>query len=251
MFPQPAITTRPPAIYTEPREPDRGDHDRPDAESRRYQSRSLLANGFAIAATIDVTRFDDPPGPCGVDGCSLRQAVLQANLTPGADTITLHAGTYKLKLQGDDAIAAAGDLDITDTLTIDGDPAGGTIINAKGCKDRAFEVFDGCRADARARDREGRQRGRRRWRRVQRRHAHDSRQRHHRATKAGNSGGGIASEAGTCTLTDVVVTQEQSAVENDGGGLEFFPEGTATVLRSTISKNSAGDTGGGWIPTTA
>ena len=44
--------------------------------------------GSRIAATIDVTRFDDPPGPCGVDGCSLRQAVLQANLTPGADTIT-------------------------------------------------------------------------------------------------------------------------------------------------------------------
>jgi hypothetical protein len=39
-----------------------------------------------------------------------------------------------LKLQGDDAIAAAGDLDITDTLTIDGDPAGGTIINAKAAR---------------------------------------------------------------------------------------------------------------------
>ena len=38
---------------------------------------------------------------------------------------------------------------------------------------------------------------------------------------------------------------KNKAVNNDGGGLEFFPEGTATVLRSTISKNSAGDTGGG------
>ena len=201
------------------------------------------APGFAAAATIDVTRFDDPPGQCDASGCSLRQAVLQANAVPGADTITLHAGTYKLKLQGDDATAAAGDLDITDAVTIDGDPAGGTIINAKGAKDRAFEVLDGAaltlghvtvKGGNAAVDGGG-------VFSVGTLTIHDS---VFVGNKAANSGGGIASEAGTCTLTDVVVTKNK-AVNNDGGGLEFFPEGTATVLRSTISKNSAGDTGGG------
>ena len=60
-----------------------------------------LSSVSAMAATIDVTRFDDPPGPCDVSGCSLRQAVLLANSTPGPDTITLHPGKYKLKLTGD------------------------------------------------------------------------------------------------------------------------------------------------------
>ena len=65
--------------------------------------------------------------------------------------------------------------------------------------------------------------------------------------KAGISGGGIACEDGTCTLTDVVVTKNK-AVTNDGGALEVLPAGagtpTATLLRVTLSKNSAGDTGG-------
>ncbi len=202
-----------------------------------------VAPGLAMAATIDVTRFDDPPGPCDASGCSLRQAVLQANAVSGADTITLHAGTYKLKLKGDDATAEAGDLDVTDTLTIDGDPAGGTIINAKGAKDRAFEVFDGValtlghvtvKGGNAAVDGGG-------VFSVGTLTIHDS---VFVGNKAGNSGGAIACEAGTCTLTDVVVTKNK-AVNNDGGGLEVLFETTATVVRSTISKNSAGDTGGG------
>lgn len=203
-----------------------------------------LPYGIAGAAPIDVTRFDDPLGPCdATSGCSLRQAVLQANATPGADTITLHAGTYKLKLKGDDSTAEAGDLDVTDDLTIDGDPAGGTIINAKGGKDRAFEVFDAVALTlghvtvkgGSAADDGGAVFS------VGTLTIHDS---VITGNKAGDSGGGIACEAGTCTLTDDVITKNK-AVDDDGGGLEFAPEGTDTVVRSTISKNSAGDTGGG------
>ncbi|NCX97318.1 MAG: hypothetical protein EBX35_01675 [Planctomycetia bacterium] len=43
---------------------------------------------------------------------TLRQAVIQANATPGADTIMLRAGTYRLTLAGaDEDAAATGDLD--------------------------------------------------------------------------------------------------------------------------------------------
>lgn len=201
-----------------------------------------LSSVSAMAATIDVTRFDDPPGPCDVSGCSLRQAVLLANSTPGPDTITLHPGKYKLKLTGDDAIAEKGDLDITDVVTIQGDPAGGTVIDAKGAKDRAFEVLaDGdltisdvtVKGGSAAVDGGG-------ILSVGTLTVTDS---VFTTNKAGNSGGGIACEDGTCTLTDVVITKNK-AVTNDGGALEVFPLGTATLLRVTLSKNSAGDTGG-------
>ena len=201
-----------------------------------------LSSVSAMAAPIDVTRFDDPPGACDVSGCSLRQAVLLSNSTPGPDVITLHPGKYVLKLQGDDATAEAGDLDITDAVTIQGDPAGGTVIDAKGAKDRAFEVLAGgdltishvtVKGGSAAVDGGG-------ILSVGTLTVTDS---VFTGNKAGNSGGGIASEAGTCTLTDVVVTKNK-AVANDGGALEFFPSGTATLLRVTLSKNSAGDTGG-------
>jgi len=195
------------------------------------------------AAPIDVTRFDDPPGPCDVSGCSLRQAVLLANATVGPDVITLHPGKYKLKLQGDDATAAAGDLDITDAVTIQGDPAGGTVIDAKAGKDRAFEVLAGgdltlshvtIKGGSAAVDGGG-------ILSVGTLTVDNS---IITGNKAGISGGGIASEdGGTCTLTDVMVTKNK-AIDNDGGGLEFLSEGTATLLRVTVSKNSAGDTGG-------
>jgi predicted outer membrane repeat protein len=202
----------------------------------------VLATSSAMAATFDVTRFDDPAGPCDASGCSLRQAVLAANATLGADNITLHAGTYRLTLPGDDATGETGDLDITDTVTIEGDPAGTTVIDARRARDRAFEVtvagsltlrnvtvkggsalIDGGGILS-----------------VGTLIVENSL---FTGNKAGNSGGAIASEAGTCTLTDVIITKNK-AVTNDGGGCEFLGSTTATLLRVTISGNTAGDTGG-------
>jgi hypothetical protein len=98
------------------------------------------------AATITVTRIDDPAGP--VDGracipstdCSLRGAILAANANLGADTINLSTGTYILQIAGTDETAAAGDLDITDDLTITGAGADKTIIDGSGIIDRVFDV---------------------------------------------------------------------------------------------------------------
>ncbi len=51
----------------------------------------------AHAATFVVTRGDDPaPGACVVGDCSLREAMLAAQATPSADTITLAAGVYNV-----------------------------------------------------------------------------------------------------------------------------------------------------------
>jgi len=91
----------------------------------------------AHAATFNVTTEDDGgPG-------SLRQAIIDANLTVAADTINLPDGTYTLTLggAGEDA-AASGDLDITENLTIVGDGQDTTIIDGNEL-DRVFHII-GC-----------------------------------------------------------------------------------------------------------
>ena len=75
----------------------------------------------AQAATFTVTKTADTnDGFCDAD-CSLREAIIATNALPGADTITVPAGTYTLSIAGtfEDA-AATGDLDITDELTFSG-----------------------------------------------------------------------------------------------------------------------------------
>lgn len=84
---------------------------------------ALLPTQSALAANPDliVTKFiNSLDGSCDSD-CSLREAVQQANQTPGASRIVLAAGTYQLRIpkaQGpdgrtiDDDDNLNGDLDI-------------------------------------------------------------------------------------------------------------------------------------------
>lgn len=86
----------------------------------------------ANAATFAVTRFDDPPPDvCDAD-CSLREAVIAANAAPGADTIELPAGSYSLTIgrtteTTEATDGAQGDLDVTDTLNVQGIGGAATI----------------------------------------------------------------------------------------------------------------------------
>jgi CSLREA domain-containing protein len=93
----------------------------------------------ALAATpIVVTTTADEFG--GGVGCSLREAIQSANTgsnfggctgaNAAANTITLPAGTYTLTGAADEDSNASGDLDIEGTLTINGDAAKTTIIQA-------------------------------------------------------------------------------------------------------------------------
>src|SRR5205823_5523236 len=74
--------------------------------------------------------------------------IICANNTPGADTITVPAGTYTLTITGagEDA-AATGDLDITEDLTLNGAGAATTIIQAGTTStngiDRVFDTIGG------------------------------------------------------------------------------------------------------------
>ena len=96
-----------------------------------------LTHLSADAAGISVTTtVDGGPG-------SLRAAIDQANTNPGADVITIPAGTYTLTIPGPNEDAnATGDFDIFSDITFVGAGATSTIIDADGL-DRVFEVLDG------------------------------------------------------------------------------------------------------------
>src|SRR5262249_3184935 len=88
----------------------------------------------ALAATFTVTKTADTNDGVGNSDCSLREAISAANATLGADTITLPAGTYQLTLANaggtNEDNNATGDLDVNDSLTINGAGSGTTIIEA-------------------------------------------------------------------------------------------------------------------------
>ena len=106
---------------------------------------ALMHLPIAQAAGITVNTTTDELTTNG--NCSLREAIQAANTDAavdvcaagsGADTITLPAGTYTLTLTGAGEDAnATGDLDITDTLTLEGADMATTIIDANSL-DRAL-----------------------------------------------------------------------------------------------------------------
>src|SRR4051812_14130134 len=85
----------------------------------------------ASAVTIRVTTTNDETdaGACftGDTDCSLREAIILSNATPGGSEIILATGaTYTLTRVGaNENAASTGDLDITETVSIHTDPGAG------------------------------------------------------------------------------------------------------------------------------
>ena len=106
----------------------------------------LLAASAGAATVTVTTTLDEVNGNTssianliaapGGAGISLREAIIAANNTPGADVITLPAGTYTLTRAGNDSTCQTGDLDINGSLTLTGAGAATTIIQA--ATDAAF-----------------------------------------------------------------------------------------------------------------
>jgi hypothetical protein len=89
---------------------------------------------LTVNTTLDVLGHDN-----GM--LSLRQAVLDANNSQGANTIAVPAGSYTLTQYGaDENGALTGDLDLTGKLTIQGAGDGTTIVDATAL-DRVFQVL--------------------------------------------------------------------------------------------------------------
>lgn len=99
----------------------------------------------AEAATYVVDTTSDNAGltacTASPGDCSLRGAIIAANAAGGSDTITVPAGTYNLTIAGaNENASATGDLDITSDLTINGNSAATTIIDAQDI-DRVIDLI--------------------------------------------------------------------------------------------------------------
>lgn len=96
------------------------------------------------APVYNVTKTADTNDQvCSAGDCSLREAVHNANVCPGSQTINLPAGGYTLTISGDDEdLNQTGDLDVTDDLVIIG--SGAPSIN--GGIERAFQIQNGVTA---------------------------------------------------------------------------------------------------------
>ena len=121
---------------------------------------ALVAGGLvttaapAAAATFTVTLTTDPaPNGCAVDGCSLREAIIDANSNANPaqqDTINFQTGPTILLTRGSETEGPtgveqdAGDLDVTQSVLIDGSSqtvdASGLMSGDLATPDRVFHV---------------------------------------------------------------------------------------------------------------
>src|SRR3990170_1347931 len=180
----------------------------------------LWATPHSSAATFTVTKTEDTAdGTCDAD-CSLREAITAANALAGADTITVPLGTYTLTIEGAfDNSNGAGDLDITDAVTING-VAGAPSTFIEACiapciaTDRVFEVVNTIPTTTATISGVTIRNGR---------------------TPDSSGGGGGIQNFGMLTVTDSIITENRAAVT--GGGILNY--GTLTLNGTTVSSNTA------------
>ncbi len=149
-------------------------------------------------------------------GCTLRAAIMEANASPGGDTVVIAVDRVELTLAGafEDS-AARGDLDIIEDLTILG-RARPVVRGGRGFGDRVFDVAPGHRPI--------------RVRIDNLTVAHGA---------AFSDGGGVKNgDTADLTLVRVRVVENQAsgAVANFGGGIDN--SGSLTLHRSEVSSNA-------------
>lgn len=178
---------------------------------------------FTVDTTADLSDATPGDGICGTGAagtCSLRAAIMEANMLPGADIITLPAGYYALT-----RLPLAGNvLGITSDITINGTgaSAGATVIAGNG--DRivlqiigtpTVNLFNLAIVGG---------------------------------SGAGSAfGGGLYIGGGTTTLTQVVVQGNNAAgsTTQQGGGIYVYEFATLNLIDSEVSGNTATNGGGG------
>ncbi|HEX5037237.1 MAG TPA: choice-of-anchor Q domain-containing protein [bacterium] len=194
---------------------------------------NLWAANFTVNCRDDADDSSQGDGTCAISGscvdgtgqCTLRAAIQEANNLGGPDVITLPAGTYQITQNPCDiSDESAGDLDIRDDLTINGNGASTTIIDADNV-DRAFEIlsnegsFEVTINDVTVRN-------------------------GFPTDNCGSNledGGGIYVNSNTTlNLNDSIVTANTAA---EGGGI--YNDGTLNVAGTTIDGNLARFEGGG------
>jgi hypothetical protein len=207
----------------------------------------------AAAATISVTRSDDPlPDACLPTDCSLREAVIASGQIEGKDRIDLDPGTrYELALANaglgpgpyDEDEGATGDLDIAaGELRISGPVNDPATIDANGL-DRVLEVsasadatISGLMATGGSVDGSG----------GGVFVAPGSKLRLSRATLSNNEAtlsGGALDAVGTTKIKDSTLSRNRAGTV--GGGISSPAGAKLSAINSTLTRNEAGLGGGG------
>ncbi|MBI4770349.1 MAG: right-handed parallel beta-helix repeat-containing protein [Chloroflexi bacterium] len=174
-------------------------------------------------STADAVDANPGDGLCATaaGACTLRAAIQEANALPGPDTISLPAGVYTLTIDGaGENGAAQGDLDINESVRVEGAGAGVTIINGNGnvTGDRVFDIASQIEVTLSGLNVSG--------------------------GKAPN-GGGIYSE-GLLTVTNSTISGNTSG--DRGGGIYYVSNtGNNLIQNSTLSGNEAAY-GGAFFP---
>lgn len=206
-------------------------------------SLSVQAATLIVNSTVDAVDVNPSDGRCLTSGgqCTLRAAIMEANMLPGRDTVTVPAGTYLLTISGDaEDRGTTGDLDITSDLTIEGNGAGVTLIQGgRDFKDRIIHVLSAMVEIKGVTLQNG--------------------------IIVGN-GGGLRNQRGTVTLTDCSIVGNRATMNGkseaelrdaemraemgldpimitSGGGI--FNTGTLRLIRCSVDENIAAAHGGG------
>ncbi len=211
-------------------------------------SNSVRASGatFTVDSTADVIDSNPGDGTCAsASGCTLRAAVMEANALPGHDTINLSSNTYVITLTGAEDFAVAGDLDITDDVTINGAGVAATIIDG-GAIENVLHVDPantGITAEiSGVTIQNGSTTGSGGGINVDGNGTLILSDSTLRANTTTTSHGGAMQNRGTATLTNVTIS-DNTAPSGFGGGIDN--RGVATLTGVTISGNTAGGGGGG------
>lgn len=166
---------------------------------------------FTVNSVVDGVDSSAGDGICATSGnaCTLRAAIDEATVSPGADTITVPAGTFQL-------VSGLGALTVNTTVTINGAGARATIIRA-AANSRVVNVG----ATATLRD---------------------------LAVTGGNvsstgyvTGGGIRITGGDVTLERLLVKGNSTSSSQSAGGGGIGGDSmlaTVTVIDSTITENT-------------
>src|SRR5258706_610816 len=187
------------------------------------ESNAQPGPSFAVNTSGESTNGSCDAFVAGASDCTLRESISAANNLAGADTITVPAGTYTLALTGaGEDLNATGDLDITQSLTINGAGAGITTIQAgltpgSGI-DRVFHVVVASTVSISDVT----------------------------ITNGKNTigGGGIYNGGGPLTVTNSTFSGNTAENGGFGGGI-YHEGGLLTVTNSTFSDNTADGSGGG------
>lgn len=188
---------------------------------------AALAAAPALAITFEVNTTADLPDDgfgaftCHTSAgtCSLRAAIMKANLVDGTDSVHVPAGIYTLTIppSGDDG-EETGDLNITTSVAITGAGAGRTIIDGNST-DRVFDISAGQFVGlAGLTIRNGSQRG---------------------------NGGGVRN-AGLLTIDHCTIEDNSTNADGIiGNGAGIYSSGSLDIFASTIRSNHVQGPGSG------